>query len=227
MSTTYGLLIDEVSAAVRDPDGKTFDATTVGSLVQAGLAEVGRIMPIMFQEDITPIADTLSYVLRSDAFSGEANPDIEVARVELWDGSVTPNTRTYVIPPASAGRISDSQVGWSNWGGTLSVPNSVDTMIDGNEDDYLYRVWGYSPHPVPTGEEDVVDVSSDGFWAVVAYAQAEALNRLVNDRSLYTQWQTRSGNTDISPAGLRAELMGARDDWRRRSRSLLRLRASI
>lgn len=226
MSTTFGELKTEVSAALRDPDGKTFDTTAVGRLINEGLAEVGRILPVQFQEDIDPVADTLQYTLRNAVF-GEANPDIEVSRVELWDTTTTPNTRFRVIPPASAGRANDSQAGWSNWGGVLFIPTTYFNAISGSEDSYLYRVWGYSPYPAASDDADVIAVSNDGYWAIVAHAQVAALNRLVNDRTLFTQWQTRAGISDISPAGLMNELNFARDEWRRKSKALLRLRSAV
>lgn len=227
MSTTFGALKTEVSAAIRDPDGKTFDTTAVGRLINSALSEVGRVLPRQFQEDITPVEDELDYIVLSDDFAAEANPDIEVARVEVWDGSQTPPRRVTLVEPASSGFATDSQSGWTLWGGTLSIPNYIFAYVDGHEADYLYRVWGYSPYPAPDSDDDVIDVSTDAYWAVVAAAKVEAIDRLVGDRTLFTQWQTRSGNSDISPAGLMNELTYARDDWRRKKRELLRLRASI
>jgi hypothetical protein len=226
LSTTLGALKTEISAAVRDPDAKTFDDSTLTRLANSALAEVGKYLPEMFQEDITPLADTLEYPLRSDDFAAPV-AEIEVARVELWDGSTTPATRLAVVPAASAGYVADSEVGWSNWGGTLSIPRRVWSVVDGHEADYLYRVWGYSPYVALAADNDSCNLSTDGYWAVVAYAKVEALDRLVGDRVLFTQWQTRSGNTDISPAGLMNDLTYARADWRQRSRGLLRLRAQV
>lgn len=183
-------------------------------------------MPRQFQEDIDPVADTLEYTVLSDDFGG-ANPDIEVMRVEVWDTSTTPHTRTRVIPAATAGRAHDSQSGWTMWGGILNIPSNHFNVISGNEADTLYRVWGYAPHPVPNDDADVIDVTTDGYWAIVAHAQVEALNRLVNDRNLFTQWQTRMGVSDISPAGLMNELSQAREEWRRLRKELLRLRAPV
>lgn len=226
MSATFAELKTSVSTTLRDPDGKTFDDSALGEIVNVALAEIGRIMPEMFQEDITPVADTLSYVLRSGEFGGVANPEIEVARVELWDGTTTPATRMSVIEPASSG-IADSEAGWVNWGGTLYLPSWVDRVVDGAEDDHLIRVWGYSPYANLTADADVCSVSNDAKYALLAYARLEAIERLIADRNLFTQWQTRSGNTDISPAGLMNEANHVRDDWRRKSRNLLRLRSAV
>lgn len=227
MSITFANLKTEVAEAVRDPDGLTFDDAAQGRIVKAALAEVGRVMPEMFQEDITPVADTLEYVLRSDDFGGAAVPEIEVTKVEMWDGDETPSIRYYSIPPGHSEYVNDTQAGWMVWGGRLYLPNWVHTLFDGQEGRFVIRVWGYSPYVEPTADGDIIPISTDAQWALVSYAQAEALQRLLAERDLFTQWQTRSGNTDISPAGLMNMLTGARDEWRRRSRALLRLRSVV
>lgn len=227
MSTTYGVLQDELQEALRDPDARTFTATDIGRMVNMAVAEVGRIQPEMFQEDIDLVADTLSYVLRTNEFGGSPVPEIEVSRVELWKTTDTPNTRYYTVPPASDGYAHDSQAGWSNWGGTLYIPNYVHSLVDGHETDFLLRVWGYSPYVEMTADDDVFNGGVEAKWAVVSYGRVEGLERLLYDRDLFTQWQTRSGNSDISPAGLRSNLMSAREDWRRYSRAITRLRARV
>jgi len=181
----------------------------------------------VFQDDIDPVADALEYTLRSATFAGALIPEIEVSRLELWNSTTTPWTRTMVIPAASAGYAADSQAGWSNWGGSLQLPNWLVNYITGHEDDYTFRVWGYSPYPQMALDADAFDGSPDLVWAVVAYCRVEGLERLVADRDLFSQWQTRTGVTDISPAGLMNHLSQAREDWRRKSRALTRLRAQV
>jgi len=312
-SITFSAFKTAVSAALRDPNNTTFDTAAVGTLIQAALAEVGRIAPEQFQEDIVPVADTLTYQLRqvgvtkalttpfgvastnvltstahglvagnavmfrfltggsglvvgttyyviaagltANAFEVSATlggsavdfttditagmfrqvgivpsepvPEIEVSRVELWKTTETPNIRWWVIPPASAGYVADSQTGWSVWNGTLFLPNSVHTQFDGAETDFLLRVWGYSPYVQVSADADVVFVSDEVRLAMIAYCQAEAITRLLAERDLFAQWQAKANNSDVSPAALMGMLNLARDDWRRRSRALLRLRARV
>lgn len=226
MSTTFGVLQDELSEALRDPDNRTFTSTDIGRMVNMAVSEVGRISPEMFQEDIDIIEDTLSYPLRFNEF-GEAVPEIEVARVELWKTTQNPNIRWYTVPSAAEGYANDSQAGWSNWGGTLYLTNYVHSLVDGAESDFILRVWGYSPYAEMTDDDDVFNGSTADKWAVVAYGQVLGLERLLRSRDLFTQWQTRSGNTDISPAGLRGDLGEARENWRQHSRAITRLRAKV
>lgn len=227
MSTTFAELKTEVSEALRDPDLTTFDDAAVGRLVNMALAEVGRIAPLHFQEDVTPLADTLDYQLQSDYYAAVQVAEIEVSRVELWDTSTTPNKPMGIIPAASAGYGADSEMGWSNWGGVLHIPYRVWVSVDGFEDDRLYRVWGYCPYVELVADADVFDGSNELKWAIVTYAQIVALRRLVSERELFTQWQTRTGNTDITPAGLMGDYTRMRDEWRIMKRDLYRHRVKV
>ena len=53
--TTYADLRSAVSRDLRDPDNQTFEDPIVKDLVNAALAQIGRIAPKRFQEDITPV----------------------------------------------------------------------------------------------------------------------------------------------------------------------------
>jgi hypothetical protein len=219
---TYTQFQTDIARDLRDPSNTTFDPTTIDDLFQAALVEVGRIAPNRFQEDITPIADTITYTLQSAIWSpSDVVPEIEVVRVEVWDGSQTPDAFVFRVQPASAEYLNQSDVGWHVWGRTLYIPNNVESMVDPAV--HYYRVWGYAPYgPVSVGE--YVPVSEEVRWAMRAYCRLEGLQRLSMDRDLFTQWQTRAGNTDVSPAALMNAVSMAQEDWRRRERKLLVLR---
>jgi hypothetical protein len=225
VSITFGELKTTLASRLSDPDGDVFTDAILAELVNEALAEVGRYAPAMFTEDITLVEDTLSYIIRSDVFNGEATPEIELTRVELWDGDQTPPVIVYSILPAHAETSTRSDLGWTNWGGTLYLPNFAHTIFDGHEDTYFLRIYGYSPYVPLAEDEDVSGVSNEVKWALMTYAQLEATQRLVNDRTLFKQWQTRAGNSDISAAGLMNEMNLLRDEWRRRSRAITRLRS--
>jgi hypothetical protein len=227
VAATFGTLKTEVSKALRDPSMTTFVVSDVEALVNMAVSEVGRIAPQPFQEDIEPVANALTYTLRAAEFGSVPIPEIEVSRVELWDTTVTPAQQKYIVPAAAAAYRNDSQAGWINWGGVLSVPRYVPTYIDVNTQDFVIRVWGYSPYTQMSSDSDLFDGSDDLKWAIVAYCRLEALERLLADRDLYSQWQTRAGNTDMSPAGLMSALNQARDEWRRKSQRITRLRAQV
>lgn len=228
MSATFSELKTAVATAIRDSGNATFTEAEVGDFVNAALAEVGRISPEQFHESITLVADTLEYTLRNTEFSGTAVPEVEVARVELWENLTDePDKRLLTVPPASQAYQATSDSGWVNWGGKLYLPRALWSTFDGNEATYYLRVWGYSPFAELSDDADVAAVSNEQKWALVAFSRIEALERLNADRELFTQWQTRAGNSDVSPAGLMGMLNTARDEWRRRKRELLRLRSTV
>src|SRR4051812_43969175 len=124
---TFLELRTRASSALRDPDGKTFDPAAIGELVNAGLAEVGRFAPERFQEDITPVADTLAYPLRAAVFPNGV-PEVEVVRVELWDGSQTPARFLARLQPADGEYVNASATGWKVWYGTLELTNAQEDV---------------------------------------------------------------------------------------------------
>ena len=228
MSTTFGELKTRLSLVLQDPSQKTFTEALIEELIFAGLTEVGFLAPEQFTEDIDPVADQLAYALRSDDFVTGAPPEIELARVEVWDPTVSPEQLIATVPNAGL-EYSSSDSGWSVWGGQLTLPRLTVLGLQGHEDDYVIRVWGYSPFVQPdAGDDDaVIGVSRDQEQAVIIYAQVEGLSMLLNNRNLFTQWQTRSGNTDMSPAALMNERNIARQAWREKSRLITRLRAKV
>ena len=221
--TAFSALKTAVSRDLRDPSNVTFDATTVGDLINAGLAEIGRVAPFSFQDDITLVADTLSYKLRA-AGAAAAIPEVEVMSVELWDATTTPHTPKRMIAPASGAYINFSDTGWRVWGGYLQVPSWVPAYVKGSESHYVLRVWGYSPYTQLSADADIVPVSNELEWALRSYCKVAALERLVAERDLFSQWQIRSSNTDVSPAALMNALSLAQADWRRTKREIAVLR---
>lgn len=221
--TTYAELIDKVSRTLQDPDLQTFPEQTVKDMIASAWADLSRVAPRRFQEDIQPVEDTLVYQVLADDFP-DPNDDIEVMSVELWDTSTTPNTAFRHVTPQSAHPtgLSYSQAGWRFWGGMIYLPNRVVDLIDVTN--HLIRLWGYSPWPVLVADDDVVPFGQVHEEALVIRSWMEALRRLINNRSLFTQWQTRSNNTDVTPAALMNELNLAREEWRQLARSIQVLR---
>ena len=221
--TTYAELQDKVSRALQDPDNNTFDAPAIRDMISSAWADISRVAPQRFQEDVTPTANTLEYQLRADVFP-VPNDDIEPMSVEVWDGAVMPPKAVHHVAPQSAHPtgLSYSQAGWRFWGGMLYLPNRVADFID--PDYHFIRVWGYSPWQDMDDDADVVPFGKVHEEALVIRCHIEALRRLIGNRTLFTQWQTRSNNTDISIAGLMNEKSQAEEEWRRLSRSIQVLR---
>lgn len=220
--TTYADLTTKVARTLQDPSAKTFTTQLIDDITQASLAVVGRVAPRRFQQDLTPIDNQIDYsLLVADFPDGQAG--IEVQRVEVWDGSQTPHLPISFVDPIAAEYSTFSQGGWAVWGSTLSLPRGLALSLVGRAATYLIRVWGYAPYPT-LGGTDALPFSKELEEAVVAYSRVEGLQRLNASRDLFTQWQTRSGNTDMSPAGLMNALSQAQEDWRRTARAIAVLR---
>lgn len=226
MSITFGELKTRISTVLQDPSLRTFTDPMVEELVYAGLAQVGRMSPEQFVEDIDLVADQLSYTVRSDTFDAVAIPEIEIARVEVWDPTQSPDRFIKTVNPAAT-EFSSSDSGWAMWGGTLTLPTRLVQGLQGHENDYVLRVYGYAPYPKPVDDADVVAISFELEQALVDFAHLEALSQLIANRSLFSQWQTRSGNTDTSYAALLNNRNIARDEWRHQKRELTRLRSEV
>lgn len=213
--TTFAGLQTLVSRDLSDPSRVTFDVDAVKDFIQQGLAEIGRIAPMQFQEDLTPIAGQSKYALRAAIFP-VAQPEIRLVRVEVWRG--TPPLFSFKIK-AKAGQPSrDSLSGWEVWNGALEIPGYITNIIYPTTD--VIRVWGYSPYNPISLDADVVPVSAELELAIRTFTRVEGLRRLTSSRVLFKQWQTRSNNTDVTLGQLNSDLSVAENEWRRLSRAL-------
>lgn len=226
MSITYGALKTRIATVLQDPNARTFTDGLIEELILSALIELGRIAPEQFTEDLTPVANQLTYAVRSAAFSAVAVPEIEVKRVEVWDGSVAPEAFVSRVNPASR-ELGGQDSGWYVWGGELTLPTRVVAGLVGYESQYIIRLWGYSPYVLPVADADVIAISSEVEQAAIWFCRLEAIELLLASRDLFTQWQTRSGNTDMSPAALMNQKSIAEQAWARRSRAISRLRSEV
>lgn len=226
MSTTFGNLKTRVAEVLLDPNARTFTSSMVEELIQRGLVEVGRILPEQFTEDIDLVSHQITYTPRIGDF-GAAVPDIDVKRVEVWDTTTDIENFIARIPPAAQQPVAGQDAGWYVWSGVLYLPTRFVASLDSYLSSYVLRVWGYSPYVPPNSDDDIIDVSAEAEHALIMYIHLDSLRMLLNDRNLFTQWQTRSGNVDTSLAGLANEKNIAASEWRTYSRSIARLRSDI
>lgn len=218
--TTLAELRPLVASDLRDPSMITFTSAIIDELVNAALAEIGRIIPGRFRTDIATVADQLDYVITPP--SGAAGPEIELKRVEIWDASVTPRKFVSKLQPVRTEFASVSAAGWEFWNGTLTLTNAAERVIDPTK--HVLRVWGYAPYAKMLVSNNVVALSVEQEYALRDYVRVEAIKMLMASRELYTQWQTASRNTDVSLAALNGLYAQFSDSWRRRSRALQVLR---
>lgn len=147
---------------------------------------------------------------------------IELRRCEVWDTTLEPPRPVWVIQPASGEYVSGSDTGWEVWDGYLTIPyRHAASMTEGQ---HIIKVQGYCPYDRLTSDAQVTSLSDELEFAVRQFGRMEGIQRLVLDRDLFTQWQTRSGNTDVTPASLMNSYAVLADQWRRAKRELTVLR---
>ena len=213
---TFAALQTALASDLRDGSNLSFNTTQIAAFIDEGVIEVGRIAPARFQEDVTVVADTLTYALQSGSY-----PDLEVHRVEVWDLSYTPDKFCWLLEPRSSGYSLATDAGWEVWDGTLRLPNGIEEQLVVGT--HVIKVWGWRPYPLVSGSTEM-PMTDELEWAVRAYAKMAAIESLLASRNVYTQWQTAGSATDATPASLHAQLSAARQDWERRSRQIARLR---
>lgn len=218
--STFGDLIVDVSRDMRDEDNKTFNVVTIGDLVNRAIAEVSRVAPARFREDITPVLNTFLYHLDS----GNGDATTEVRRVEIWDASQTPEMPLITVGPLWAEPGDTSAAGWALLDGWLELPYALVVQLDPAV--HIIRVWGYRPYPQLVNPTDNSNMTPELESAVRLYATILATRMLITERDLFTQWQTRANATDVTPAALMNGLNLLRDEWRRQSRAIAVLRVA-
>lgn len=219
--TTLADLKTVLARDLQDASNATFSPTDLGDFINSALTELGRVAPARFIEDVTPLADTLSYVLQSAVFSAPV-PELEIQRVELWDGSTTPDTYLGKLFPVRTERDRTSAAGWEFVAGTLYVSNKIEGQVDPAV--HYYKVFGYRPYAKLTSDSDTVGVSNEVEEAVRELARIHGIRRLVANRTLFAQWQTRSRNTDTTFAGLLNDLNMATTEWRKKVKEIYVIR---
>lgn len=210
-------MVTALASDLRDPSNLVFTTTQLGDFINEGVIEVGRLAPARFQQDIPFVANTLGYTLQG------GDPEIEVKRVEVWDSSYTPDRYVLQAPAASASQagVGGGSVGWEVWDGKLYIQNSLASWLDASR--HILRVWGYGPYALVSGATEM-PMSTELEWAVRKYARVIALESMLQQRNLFTQWQTTAQNNDTSPASLMQQLSAARADWLRLAAKIVRIR---
>ena len=206
---TLGDLADAVARDLRDPEYQSFDAETVQDMIRLAFVEVGRVYPKETVEYILAVEDQYQYALTvEDPF-----------RVEVYDAE-----RNAELLPYGGGE-GEVDRGWEFFGGTLYLVEG--TSFDADEDeevgDYL-RVWGYIPRQPPTSTDDVCDIDGPAEQAIRSYCKLQAFESLVSDRSLFGQWASLPGNTDVSLGQTLQMVDIFRRQWEQRRRQLKLIR---
>lgn len=191
-------LRQSIARDLRDPEYDTFTVEELDDLINLAVVEVGRIYP---KEQVIEVAldEDGQSVYPTDAYS--------LFRVEvLEDGKAS------VGVPNNSTTDHSSESGWDLHGGRLYLPLWVSSRL--KADNHSIRMWGYWPRELFIDDIDVLDGDAETEFAVRMVATLNGYQRLQNDRLLFQQWLTNTGNTDVSPNQLAQTADMYQSQWR-------------
>ncbi len=200
---------------LRDPDLKTFTDLELNDLINQALVEVGRIYPKQEVQELAVDADG------QEQYPCDARA---LFRVEV----ISAGQVVRGIAQNSHGL--HSQNGWDLHGGVLWLPLHARSGLRITESPTI-RVWGYWPREVmqgndPLDDEQMADTDAEAEFGVRTYASLMGYQRLQNDRLLFQQWLTNTGNSDVSPNQLAQTADMYQSQWREMRQRLRTLQRS-
>lgn len=193
---------------LRDPDMRTFAPESLTDLINAGIDEVGRVLPQEKIVSITPLSDTFDYDVSSENLQTVFR--VEHFRSDLFHANVPQST------------YDEQHNGFELWAGHIRFPNRYFSMVNVDTDEF--RVWGYAGRARLTADDQVAELDDTAEFAVRSYVKAEAFGLMQNDRALYRQWQAQSNNSDVTVNQLTQMTAQYRSEWDRTRNHLRRLR---
>ena len=198
IAPTRDILRMALSRDLRDPTAETFVEDELNDLLNGAVVEVSRVYP---KEQVLVLAAQQD---EQDQFDVDA---YALFRVELVDanGSAVGVRRNDLDDGADGG--------WDYHGGVLFLPSYVAKNL-AFEDGQTLRVWGYWPRNTFSDDTDVLDGDAECEFAVRNVAALNGYQRLQNDRLLFQQWLTNTGNTDVSPNQLAQTADMYQSQWR-------------
>lgn len=206
--TTLSDLRTTISAALRDSANGTFTTAEVNAMVNQGIDAIAAFYP----QEVADYSLTISASVFTYAIPSSIN---HVYRVDIFTSADSYRTTVPKAIEVTEGPNS----GWEQHGGVLFLPPSY-FYTSGDK----IKLFGYGGYAQLDADNDVTDLDQSAIWALVAFCQNKAFGRLAMDRGLYTQWQTESGNSDVSMAALAQARQQARQEWRDETSRLRRMR---
>ena len=194
---------------LRDPDKGTFTDSELTDLLNQATVEVGRVYPKQLTQELPVTIDG------QEQYPCDAR---HAFRVEvIRNGEVVMG-----VPQNS--HPEHGQSGWDLHAGFLWLPTFVRNTLKATDSPTI-RVWGYYPRELMSADTDKADVDPEAEFGVRTYAVLLGYQRLQNDRMLFQQWLTNTGNSDVSPNQLAQTADLYQSQWRemrQRFRSLQR-----
>lgn len=186
-----------LSRDLRDPDLSTFTEEELNDLLNLAVVEVGRVYP---KQQVLEIA------LDDDGQETFVTDAASIFRVEVLQEGYDPSG----IP--ANGSEYTAQGGWDLHAGNLYIPRFASRGFVAA--DHSLRIWGYWPRELFSDDADILDGDAECEYAVRTVSSLNGYQRLQNDRLLFQQWLTNTGNTDVSPNQLAQTADMYQSQWR-------------
>lgn len=196
-----------VAQDLRDPTNATFSVAEIDDFINQGIDAIADVNP-------TEVVSTFATVAAS-VYSYAASAFSLLYRLDIYTSS---GTYRDTIPHG----IGDGpNSGWEMHGGVVYLPPSYTWTVG----DTL-RGFGYGRYVQLAASTSTTDLTTSAIWAVRVFAQAEAFQRLLNDRAKFQQWQSDTNSSDVSALGLASLMSQARSRWERERGRMRRMRKS-
>lgn len=203
--TTLLELRTAVARDLRDSGFSTWSQSEIDDLVNLGIDEVSEVYPREVVDSASSIsAGVKTYDLATDFTN--------IYRIDIYSTT----TFRFTIPHGiGAGPNS----GWELHGGILYLPPSV-TFTAGE----TLRAFGYARYVQLDAASSTTEMDARAIWGVRQFARSEGFQNLIADRTQFQQWQTASGNTDVTAIALAQLAANAQRRWDRARQRLRRMR---
>lgn len=221
-------LVAKVRRALRDPGTVVFSAEQIFDFINYGLAELSMIRPL----ETTVVVNSANGLIGVGEIGATTIADLDyVWAVEVYgiDGTQYENL-TYYLSPDDPG--ANWRNGWDFVGGSLVVPQSTVKWLADiwalAVPTHALRVRGYRHRRRVNATSDPLDLFSlPEEQAVVVLGQQAGFEAMMNDRALFTQWQTATHASDVSPTQLSNMAYGAASKWDRMRKHLYLIRRPL
>lgn len=189
---------------LRDTSNATWSTPEIDRLINQGIDALSVVYP----KEIVQTVGTVSAGVSSYSVSDFTN----ISKVSFY---ASDGTYRMTLDPA----LGDPNSGWEVHAGVLYLPPSY-TFEPGS----TIHVFGYGRYIQLAASTSTTDLDSTGTWAVMVFAQAEALGRLISDRARFQQWQANSNGSDVTALGMAQLASAARARWQEERQRLRRMR---
>lgn len=204
MTTALSDLRTQLARQLRDTSNTTWSVAELDDLINQGIDALADFYPKEIVQTIgTVSANTVSYAASS--FS-------TIYRIAIYTSA---SSYRYDLP----GGMGSTDSGWELHNSIVYLPAGW-TMNNGD----TIQAWGYGRYVQLSASTQTTDMDQSGVWAVLAFARAQALENLVNDRAQFQQWQSNSNGTDVTELAMLQTARAAWTTFDRQRQRLKRLR---